>query len=140
MCLARDYIDNFVSSVEKAQNDYNKLEQELTKVNRQIVDLEHFIENEKFNVLQGFYFSASIKILRNRRRIIKNELETLQILNNNFSKLINIEFYKKIQNDITKKDNTLNSLVDNKTYNTRELHNIDKNNIKEFYNNLKGGA
>jgi len=34
MCLAKDYIDNFVNSVEKAQNDYNKLEQELTRVNR----------------------------------------------------------------------------------------------------------
>ena len=136
MCRAKDYIENFIDSVEQSQKDYDEMKQDLDKVERQITDVEHFIENDNFNIIQGYYYSKALKKLRNKRRILKNELETLEILNNVFNKTINIDFYKKAQKDINGKEKLLQKLLREQTYNTRELHNIDKYNIKEYCNSI----
>jgi hypothetical protein len=138
MCVAKNYIDKFIDSVEGAMEDYNNKKDELKKVEGELLDIMHFIENENCNVLQGYYYFKAFKMLRNRRRILKNELKTLEILNNTLSKTVKIDFYKSIKENILEEEKKLLRLKNDKVYNTRKLHNVDKNNIKEFCNNLEG--
>jgi hypothetical protein len=138
MCVAKNYIDKFIDSVEGAMEDYNNKKDELKKVEGELLDIMHFIENENCNVLQGYYYFKAFKMLRNRRRILKNELKTLEILNNTLSKTVKIDFYKSIKENILEEEKKLLRLKNDKIYNTRKLHNVDKNNIKEFCNNLEG--
>lgn len=136
MSKAVDYISEFVKIIEHSNIDYHRLTRDLEKVERQILDIEHFIENETFNASQGFYFSGSLKKLKKKRRKIKYELKTLKMLNDTFEKTLNLEFYKKLEKDICNEEERLTYLKENKKYNTRELHNINKENIKEFYNSI----
>lgn len=138
MCKAKDYIENFIDSVENAKEDYNKKKEELKTIESELFDITHFIENENCNVLQGYYYFKAFKLLRNRRRVLKNELQTLEILNNTLNKTVKIDFYKSIKEKIEQEEKKLLKLKSNKVYNTRKLHNVDKNNIKEFCNDLEG--
>ena len=132
MCKAKKYINNFIETVELTIKDYEEVKSKLSLIDRQIVDIEHFIENENFDIIQGYYFSKSLQKLRNKRRDLKNEKETLKILRDTFNKNINVDFYKSIKNTVKQKDGYLNKLNEEQIYNPRKLNNIDKTNIKEF--------
>ena len=132
MCKAKKYINNFIETVELTIKDYEEVKSKLSLIDRQIVDIEHFIENENFDIIQGYYFSKSLQKLRNKRRDLKNEKETLKILRDTFNKNINVDFYKSIKNTVKQKDGYLNKLNEEQIYNPRKLNDIDKTNIKEF--------
>ena len=132
MCKAKKYINNFIETVELTIKDYEEVKKKLGLIEKQILDIEHFIEMGNFDIIQGYYFSKSLQKLRNKRRDLKNEKETLKILRDTFNKNINVDFYKSIKNTVKQKDGYLNKLNEEKIYNPRKLNNIDKTNIKEF--------
>lgn len=50
-------------------------------IDKQISDILHFIEFEKFSACEGFKLCRALKELRLKRREVKNELELINIIN-----------------------------------------------------------
>ena len=50
-------------------------------IDKQINDILHFIEFEKFSACEGFKLCRALKELRLKRRKVKNELELINIIN-----------------------------------------------------------
>lgn len=54
---------------------------QLSEVDKELSDIEHYIEFTKFSASEGYNLAKSIKECRQRRREIKNNLELISILN-----------------------------------------------------------
>lgn len=123
MCKAKYYADQLVNMYDEIAVEYDKYIEELKQVDLEIQDVLHFIENGKFNVVQGYDFAKQIQILRQKRRHVKNEIEPLQSLIEGYIKK-NQDHLKRVRGNIRKKDEKLQELVENKVYNPRVLKSI----------------
>lgn len=98
---------NFIQETEVRKDELNK---SLSVIDKEIVDIEHYIELNNLNACQGF---LAYKMLHNRltkRRKIKNELQILSQLGDC---KIDSEMMKEVQKAI--------HLLDNKKYTPRVL-------------------
>jgi predicted nucleic acid-binding Zn-ribbon protein len=89
MCKANEYINKIKSVVSNINNEIALLNKELNKIERVHSDIEHKIENTNFNAAEGYALAYSLKITRNKRRDIKNEiyrLESIKDLSDTISK------------------------------------------------------
>jgi hypothetical protein len=68
----------------QAKADYNAYSKRLSLLDKEMQDVLHSIENEVFDAAKGYYFAKHLKDIRNRRRIVKNNHELLQILLSSF--------------------------------------------------------
>ncbi len=80
MTLAQDAINEIYIIYGRTQAECEKLAQELSRNDREIMDILHFIELEDFTSEVGYSVALKIKKLRMARRKIKDELEPLQVL------------------------------------------------------------
>src|SRR5699024_4920712 len=55
--------------------------QELSACDKELSDLLHLVEFSKFNASDGYKYAKQIKVARERRRVLKNEIELLEPLN-----------------------------------------------------------
>lgn len=120
MCKAKGYIEQINSIFEQVKVDIEHYKKELSRLDLTEQDLLHFIEAENFSASRGYCLAKQIKEVREERRKIKNELETLytlyeKFINNNDKKVISIK------QSITAKDKYLSNLAENKIYNPRVL-------------------
>lgn len=76
----------------------NKLNIELSNVDKQIVDIEHYIEFGKFNCYQGWLCFKMLQNLLQQRRKYKNELEVLAMMR---QCTIQQDSLKKLANNIS---------------------------------------
>lgn len=132
MCKAKELSETLVYVLKEVIQSHDKVFQRIGSVEKEITDVEHFIENENFNIVQGYYYAKTLQKLRQERRQLKNEMETLKILNNNISKTINISHFENLNKQIKEKDKKVQQLVKNKVYVPRKLTDINKENIKDF--------
>ena len=61
-----------------AENRYSELSSKLSDIDKQVVDVEHYIEFGKFNCYQGWVCFKMLQNLLQQRRQYKNEMEVLQ--------------------------------------------------------------
>ena len=73
------------------------LNQQLSAVDREITDVEHYLEFNKFNAYWGYRFAMEIKELRQKRRAIKNKIRTLEILSKTCPGLVSGETFANFQ-------------------------------------------
>lgn len=131
MCLALDYANELNQKIEEIKIKYKELLVGEKSCNAEQQDLLHQIENsEKLDLYGGWKMYKSMHELRNKRRKIKNEKQTLELLIKQISDIhIDIE-------DIITKDNIVNYVSENKVYNPRaEL--FDTNKLREYYSTQK---
>lgn len=57
------------------------LQDQQSEIDKQINDILHFIEFEKFSACEGYKLCKALKELRLKRREVKNELELINIIN-----------------------------------------------------------
>lgn len=95
-------INQIIEIVDQANSEYRALSGQLSSLDLETQDLLHFLENETFNVVRGYYLAKQLKDIRIKRRAIKKDLELFQILINSLDsidfKKINQKLYKKIEN------------------------------------------
>lgn len=137
MCKAQAIADSIISNVKRANDLYSKTKKDLSKLEAEIMDIEHFIEMGDFNVIQGYYYAKSIQKLRNKRRELKNQRETLEILVNALNKTVNIGFIKSISSKIQSESDQLEYSKQNKLYNPRILKSWDKQFLKQYCNSIE---
>lgn len=104
-----DKLHTFNGLSEDAKKRKEELNQELARLNAEIIDIEHWIEFSNFNAAQGYKASKEIKECRIKRRAVKNELSVLELI------LDDQDLLATIDSEITKKI----SILDNRTYHPR---------------------
>lgn len=77
-----DKIVNLNGLSEDAESKKKELKIQLRDLEDEQQDLLHYIEFANFNAVQGWKIAHDLKICRNKRRKIKNELEVIQFILN----------------------------------------------------------
>jgi hypothetical protein len=72
-------IDKFARLLNDIVNAYDSYHDEQNQLNDATQDLLHEIELSNFNSVEGYKLSKRLKDIRNRRRVVKNNLEILQL-------------------------------------------------------------
>ena len=75
--------DGIKDTFDSALTRGKELPQELSDIENQIIDLEHFVENTSLNARDGYKIYRKLKELLNTRRRIKYEIEMVDAINNN---------------------------------------------------------
>lgn len=78
--IAQNAIDEIYEIYKRANKDYITLVKELSRTDRIITDILHWIELKDFTLEDAYSMILKLKALRINRREIKDELEPLQIL------------------------------------------------------------
>ena len=73
----QDRIDQIAQLFSGADGRFEELVEHLSDVDKEITDIEHYIEFGKFNCYQGWLCFKMLKNLLQQRRHIKNELQVL---------------------------------------------------------------
>lgn len=121
MCKAQVLSKTILNAYQESQNYIDGLYQRLSELDKTQQDLLHFIENDNFNACEGYFYAKQIQEVRQERRQIKYEIETMKILVDTIQPRTNIKKIEIATNKILIKDKKLHKLVENKTYNPRVL-------------------
>jgi|GEM_PF-1982539 len=124
MCIANDYSQKLLEIYNDINLEVRRLCAEVNKADLYDMDMLHIIENTNFNACDGFKLAKSIKENRIYRRQIKNELETMKQLKNNFIDK-NMELLNKTSLEIERRNIILNGLVEHSVYTPRVIGKVD---------------
>ena len=104
---------------------YNGLSDELSRVDCKIQDLLHYIEFNTIQVKWCYRMIKELKMLREQRRLIKNDMEILAKYNETKNRLPSLESRKFMLAEIFKKEKQLNNQVYiNRSYSEEEINGI----------------
>lgn len=85
--METNYVENWLAKlstlnglVDDANNRKAELAQQLSNVDKDLVDLDHYIEFSKCNAYQGYVAYKKCKDMLIKRRTIKNEMAVLDII------------------------------------------------------------
>lgn len=107
---------NFCAAVRTMLSRYEVHKERLEKLEAQMQDLLHFIEMGKNkNAKDGFILYQKLCEVRRERRIIKNEIDLLQPIYNNFHDTSLLDHLGNIQGEC----HTVKQLIDRKGYSVR---------------------
>jgi len=136
MCKAKEYSEKLLDIYNSINSDFSHYSEELSQADLYEQDILHIIENGGFNASEGYKLAKMIYDNRQKRRLIKNELEPLQQLKNNFIDQ-NMKSLDNAHQNVIRKDTILTKLTENKIYHPRVLDSTElkvvtnENNIKE---------
>lgn len=99
MCIAIDLCEKINSKIITAQCEFNRLRNELSTADKTISDILHELEfSDSLSASKGYMYAKLLKDIRNSRRIIKDELEGLQLFLQKFNESQILELQKKLKN------------------------------------------
>lgn len=120
MCLAKEYTEQLLDIHNKINAEIRRLCAEVNQADQYDLDMLHMIENTNFNASEGYLLAKQIKDNRVFRRQIKNELETMKQLKNNYIDK-GTEILIDLHEIITKRDIVLKSHTKYKIYEPKVL-------------------
>lgn len=106
-----DIIQQFLDIVQDCTERYETLKQREIRLDRQLCDIEHFIESEDLNARDGYKIYKKLQKVRRERRLVKQRLQIMDAIK---ASGVDIESLKPV----------LKSLTDVK-YRPREYANFD---------------
>ena len=119
-------IKEVVDKLDKIDEYNSTLNEELSINDGKELDLLHFIENNKINVLWCYRVIKEIKKIRECRRKVKNDMELINKFNEQKNKLITKENRQFLLTELHKREKTLNLPYKNRQYTDEELQKILK--------------
>lgn len=120
MSFGQQIIIEIENVLHKVITEYNRLRVDLSQIDTLEQTILHELEFSNFNVVQGYTYAKKLKEVREKRRIIKNEYESVQALysfankNLNDVKIISNRLNKKRKNNIN--DEEINSSITSAHY------------------------
>lgn len=120
MCLAKDYSEQLLEIYNKINAEVRRLCAEVNQADLYDLDMLHIIEKGGFNACEGYKLAKMIHENRVFRRQVKNELEPLKQLKNNFIDK-NMELLNKTHQEVIRRGNILTDLTERKVYNNRVI-------------------
>lgn len=119
-------IKNIVDKLDRIDDYSDSLSDKLSVVDSKLQDLLHYIENNKINILWCYRMIKEIKVLREERRKIKNDMELLSKYSEQKNKIISKENRQFLMTEIYKKEKLLGKNYTNKQYTEEEMQKILK--------------
>lgn len=95
---------------------YNLIPEQQSRIDSQLSDIYHFIENNNLNAIQSCKLIKQIKTKRQERRKILNDFEILKTYKTNCNKLINKENREFLLCELNKTEKRLNTAYKNRVY------------------------
>ena len=124
MCMAIDYANQLMEIYDNVKKDMVELQKQLYECERLEQDYLHIIEGNNFNAAQGYKLAKLIQENRQKRRNIKNELKTMQMLKRAMVDK-NINILKSIYGNIKREEQILKQLQEDAVYTPRVLETTD---------------
>ena len=81
-------VNNILEFMQKTPSRLEELTKQLSDVNLEISDFNHYLEFATFNASEGYCIARELKDLRVKRRVIKDELEQLKLTYDRFSCMV----------------------------------------------------
>ena len=100
-----DNIKQALNLLQDNEDDYEKLTDSLSEMDKKTDYWLHYIEFNNVPVTQTYKIIKEIKSLRQKRRTIKNDLELLKVFRDNEQKMVNAKNREILLNCICKTDN-----------------------------------
>ena len=101
------------------------LPQLLSEYDEREQDLLHYLEKNKINVLWCYKYVKELKLIREKRRNVKNDMERLNKFKEHKSKLVSIKENRQlILAELNKRENQLNCPYKNRRYSEEDLQKI----------------
>lgn len=122
-------IEEIKEITEKLDNieDYcSSLADKLSNEDLKEQDLLHYIEYNKISPFESWRLIKKMKVIRNDRRKIKNDMEISSTFYNNKNKLISQDHRKFLIQELYKKDKQLQTKYKNRYYQECEIEEILK--------------
>ena len=98
-------IKQALNLLQENEDNYNELNESLSETDKKTDYWLHYIEFNNVPVTQTYKIIKEIKSLREKRRIIKNDLELLKVFKDNEQKMVNSKNREILLNSICKTDN-----------------------------------
>lgn len=76
----KDDINDFSIKLKKIIDNREELLQQLSDVDLELSDIEHYIENNKFSACDGYKLAKMIQDKRKQRRIIKDKIKVIDTI------------------------------------------------------------
>ncbi|PKR82426.1 hypothetical protein [Heyndrickxia camelliae] len=80
MCIATKYLNELESMISNIEKDFQKLREEAQKYDKELAEYYHTVEHKVFNAAEGYYIAKELQILLRKRRLVKNELSSMDSL------------------------------------------------------------
>ena len=106
-------------------DEYNStLPAQLSSLDCKQQDLLHYIEKNKINVLWCYKMVKELKVIREKRRKVKNDMELLSKFNELKNKMLSKDHREFLLSELENKKNQLDSEYKNREYSDEDIQNI----------------
>jgi hypothetical protein len=109
MSKGEELVETLIVTLNDIKNTYNYNFQNVNDLDKESQDLEHEIELSTFSSVAGYKLAKELQRVRRERRKLKNENETLQLLNEYF----NDPRFKNLINDLCNIKGKIRKVQDN---------------------------
>lgn len=106
---------------------YDSIPGQQSKIDSQLSDIYHFIENNNLNAIQSCKLIKQIKIKRQERRKLINNLEILKTYKDNCNKLNNKENREFLLCELNKAKKRLKTAYRNRVYTNEQFKTLNFN-------------
>lgn len=96
-----------------------------SKIDSQLSDLYHYIENNNLNAIQACKIIKQIKLKRQERRKLLNDYELLKIYKNNSTKLSNNQNRQFLLAELNKTEKSLKTAYKNRIYTEEQFRTLN---------------
>lgn len=118
-------IKQALSLLQENEDNYSKLFDELSTADRKIDYWLHYIELNNIPVTQSYKIIKEIKRLREKRRIVKNDLELMKVFKDNEQKMVNSKNREVLLSSVCKtNDKQQNAKYSYDAYTEEEVNEI----------------
>lgn len=123
---------NILEKVQEANLILNSLEEyydlipeKQSKIDSQLSDIYHYIENNNLNAIQSCKLIKQIKLKRQERRRILNDYEMLKVYKTNCNKLSNKDNREFLLCELNKMEKRLDSVYKNRIYTDEQFKSLN---------------
>ena len=121
-----DELKQIIIKLNQIDNYNDSLSQKLSVVDEKQQDILHLIENNKIGAFGAYRLLKELREVRQERRIIKNDIETLHSFNDQKNRLLTRENRAALLQSLSNREKRLNCEYTNRQYKDGELEEIIK--------------
>ena len=117
-------VEDAINKLNAVENYMTSLNDELSKADLRVTDLEHYIENNKINALQANKIIKELQKVLLERRKIKNDIELAKTYRANDTKLVKKKNRELFLEDLHEREKELNKEFKNRVYTKEQIEEI----------------
>ena len=117
-------LNNAIQLLNNVDEYTETLVDKLSSYDKRTSDLLHYIESNKLNAPQCCRIVKELKVIREERRKVKNDMEISKVYKDNINKLINKDNRNMLMIKLYKQEKQLGTNYKNRIYTEENINNI----------------